>query len=143
MIMKHSAAVTILFGAVFFGTPLFGQGASGLVLSFDQSSSTNLLLPKPKLSVPLVALAASPNQTVVVPLMNSSNELMIFRVPSAHSATIVAPGIYKTEPYTCLVLVPGRHLDDKSIISGNRGPQIQMPTVRPDLKLIPRKPSSR
>jgi hypothetical protein len=55
------------------------------------------------------------------------------RLPSA-----LAPGIYKTEPYTCIVVVPGGHPDDKMIYP--RGTQPYMPTVQPDLRFIPLKP---
>jgi len=54
----------------------------------------------------------------------------------------IPPGVYKTEPYTCLVLVPGPHPDDKCII-GNRAiqPTERMPMRQPELQFIPRKPS--
>jgi hypothetical protein len=52
------------------------------------------------------------------------------------------PGLYKTEPYTCLVLIPGPHPDDKCIIgNGAAQPNIQMPIRQPELQFIPRKPS--
>lgn len=57
------------------------------------------------------------------------------RDPRPHLAP--APGVYKTEPYTCIVAVPGGHSDDKMMHP--RGAQPYMPTVQPDLRFIPLK----
>jgi hypothetical protein len=64
----------------------------------------------------------------------------LFDSPTAVSNTL-PPGLYKTEPYTCLVLVPGPHPDDKCII-GSRAvqPTEQMPMSQPELQFIPQKP---
>ncbi|MGB8371082.1 MAG: hypothetical protein ACLPYZ_17890 [Limisphaerales bacterium] len=47
------------------------------------------------------------------------------------------PGVYKTSPYTCLVLIPGPQPDDCSV----HGPGVtgveRMPTIKPELKFIP------
>lgn len=46
------------------------------------------------------------------------------------------PGLYRTEPYHCLVLVPGSHPDDKSIIKqGDAEPP--MLKVEPELQFKP------
>lgn len=65
----------------------------------------------------------------------------LFNSPAAVTNAI-PPGVYKTEPYTCLVLVPGPHPDDKCIV-GNRTIEAteRMPTRQPELQFIPRKPS--
>ena len=47
------------------------------------------------------------------------------------------PGIYQTYPYSCLVLVPGPHPDDKSI-ANLQGGQSQMPIVQPGLTFVPK-----
>lgn len=48
-------------------------------------------------------------------------------------------GVYLTSPYTCLVVVPGEHIDDRCVRSiGNPDPA--MPVVKPSLKLIPYPP---
>ena len=51
----------------------------------------------------------------------------------------LAPGIYKTEPYTCIVIVPAEHPDDKSMI---RPPETvpNMPVLKPDLHFVPVRP---
>jgi hypothetical protein len=56
----------------------------------------------------------------------------------AQRPALPAPGIYETAPFTCIVVVPGPHPDDRCIRSPAVGPF--MPTVRPDLRFIPRAP---
>jgi hypothetical protein len=47
------------------------------------------------------------------------------------------PGVYKTSPYTCLVLIPGPQPDDCSV-HGPGGTGVEkMPTIKPELKFIP------
>ncbi len=46
------------------------------------------------------------------------------------------PGVYRTAPYTCIVIVPGAHPDDKSIITPS-APVAKMPMIKPELKFIP------
>ena len=55
-------------------------------------------------------------------------------------ASPVAPGVYRTFPYTCIVVVPGPHPDDACIVKpGNVDPS--MPIVKPDLQFIPWSPA--
>ncbi len=51
------------------------------------------------------------------------------------------PGVYMSLPYTCLVVVPPSHLDDKFIIggTGNAAKIDSMPMVKPPLHFIPLK----
>jgi hypothetical protein len=51
------------------------------------------------------------------------------------------PGVYESSPYTCIVVVPDTHLDEACLISP-RGPQPFMPTLKPDVRLIPRTPKA-
>lgn len=55
-------------------------------------------------------------------------------MPSAPTA--MPPGVYKTFPYSCIVVVPGPHPDDRCIVnpSGGNDP---MPIIKPDLQFIP------
>lgn len=46
------------------------------------------------------------------------------------------PGLYKTAPYSCLVLVPGSHLDEAAV-RRPPGDGSRMPIVKPDLQFIP------
>ena len=45
-------------------------------------------------------------------------------------------GVYKTLPYTCIVVVPGPHPDDRAVVSPRSG-DYPMPIIRPDLQFIP------
>ncbi len=47
-----------------------------------------------------------------------------------------APGLYKTEPFSCLVLVPGPHPDDRALAPG-AAVDPKMPIVKPELRLVP------
>jgi hypothetical protein len=66
------------------------------------------------------------------------------RLPQSGAAQVPAPGVYKTEPFSCIVLVPGAM--DTGIF-GNRngfgnimGQMDKMPHVTPELRFIPRTP---
>jgi hypothetical protein len=48
----------------------------------------------------------------------------------------VPPGVYESEPYTCIVVVPGPQWDDRCLVPG--GAAIEpMPVVKPELRLVP------
>jgi len=52
--------------------------------------------------------------------------------------TPLQPGLYKTEPYTCIVAVPEQHLDERMVIGkGGVAPELKMPTLKPDLEFKP------
>lgn len=51
--------------------------------------------------------------------------------------TLPAPGVYQSYPYSCIIVVPGPHPDDKCIIGRGDGSASKMPTVRPELRLVP------
>ena len=46
------------------------------------------------------------------------------------------PGVYKTLPYTCIVVVPGPHLDEWFFVTPPGG-ECPMPIIRPDVQFIP------
>jgi hypothetical protein len=49
----------------------------------------------------------------------------------------VKPGIYLSEPYACIVVVPGAQADDGALIPPPE--QVPpMPVVRPELRWVPR-----
>jgi hypothetical protein len=50
-----------------------------------------------------------------------------------------APGVYVAAPYRGIVVVPKSWFDERCIV-GPRAAQPRMPTVTPDLELIPQKP---
>jgi hypothetical protein len=58
--------------------------------------------------------------------------------PSAPAT--VPPGVYRTVPYSCIVVVPGPHPDDRCIV---RPPDVDfsMPIIKPELQFIPCSPA--
>jgi hypothetical protein len=48
--------------------------------------------------------------------------------------------VYKTLPYTCIVVVPGPHPDDRAIVNPSSR-DYRMPIIRPDLQFIPLHPA--
>ena len=62
-----------------------------------------------------------------------------FAVPAARQLNgphqSLAPGVYKTEPYACLVVVPGR-IDERCVIA-NGDTHPGMPVIQPELRMVP------
>jgi hypothetical protein len=50
------------------------------------------------------------------------------------------PGVYRTVPYGCIVVVPGPLVDDKCIVNSGGG-NSSMPIIKPDLQFIPWTPA--
>lgn len=76
---------------------------------------------------PALAQVISTNKPLQPPIILNFN-------PAAPPA--LKPGVYKTEPFSCLILVPGAHPDDRIII-GTKGAQRGIPTFSPELRFIP------
>ena len=65
----------------------------------------------------------------------------------AHANFIVAPpvqstlpaGVYRTVPYSGIVVVPGPHPDDRCVVRPDGG-NVSMPIIKPDLRCIPPTP---
>ena len=92
--------------------------------SFGISGQTNLLLMPP----PLGSSTLNTN-------LNSawgSSALSSDR----HLRSLPKPGVYKTEPFTCIVIVPGKNADDRSLFKPAE-PGSAMPVVRPELRFVP------
>jgi hypothetical protein len=66
-----------------------------------------------------------------------------FNFPSvtvkAAKSDLPAPGVYKTEPYACIVLVPSHHPDDAMAVNPTQK-TAPMPVIKPELHFIPLKP---
>lgn len=46
------------------------------------------------------------------------------------------PGVYRTEPYACIVVVPDKCPDDRSVVPpSERGSA--MPVIKPELRFTP------
>lgn len=59
------------------------------------------------------------------------------------SESLPKPGLYKTAPYACIVLVPGPHADDQMVLgpkASDPSKPSEMPTIKPDLEFIPWSP---
>jgi hypothetical protein len=86
------------------------------------------------------------------PPVPGANRLFAFPAPKTNQlpqslalghnsiAGLPKPGVYTSAPYTCIVVVPGDHPDDKSIVGGRGvGQEVEpMPMYKPELRLIPR-----
>ncbi len=51
-------------------------------------------------------------------------------------------GVYRTLPYTCIVVVPGPCPDESAVLNPGSG-NYRMPVVRPDLQFIPLSPTNK
>jgi hypothetical protein len=107
----------------------------------QSTSSTNLLLsrPTPAISSDAAQLKTGVRTTNKWPLLALS-ALQARRSPAPLQ---LKPGIYETAPYTCIVIVPDPHVDERAIIGSgpsNAPDLLKMPTNRPDLQYIPRVP---
>lgn len=58
-------------------------------------------------------------------------------------ATQLKPGVYKTLPYTCLVLIPGPYPDKIGALKTDSRELEKMPTLLPPLKLVPPPPAAK
>jgi hypothetical protein len=110
-----------------------------MVMNYDASQLVSLL-----------ALVAQPVMaTEPVPAANAPESkrgpktapARLFLTPPLNDQAL-APGLYKTEPYTCLVLVPGKHPDDIALkggtLSTNLAPIIpRMPSKVPEQRFTP------
>ena len=73
-------------------------------------------------------LASHSPQVELVPLLSLTNSIRL---------AAPAPGVYRTTPYSCLLVVPGRD-GDEQFVWKPAIPSPTMPTTRPDLQFIPR-----
>ena len=113
----------------------------------DASSSPAPALPWPETSL---------SNASVIPFLSTHAQISAFApgwkppsqnqhfAPSARvhpptPSTSPAPGVYKTAPYTCIVVVPGPRPDDVCI-TRPRGGDSSMPIIKPDLRFIPLHP---
>jgi hypothetical protein len=71
-------------------------------------------------------------------LTNLPNLPTLPKMPNFSSSTASAlkPGIYRTEPFACMVKIPGPQHDDNSIQIGG-WERYNMPTAKPGSEMIP------
>jgi hypothetical protein len=88
------------------------------------SGQTNLLLVYPQF--PNILLATNLNKAFPRQKL-STNQI---------SPQLLTPGLYKTEPYTCIVIVPNKTADDRAVVKSPESGH-EMPVVKPELRFVP------
>lgn len=51
--------------------------------------------------------------------------------------TPLKPGVYRTEPFSCLVIVPRSDLDPNGVIGIEKAPEWYTPVIKPPLRFVP------
>jgi hypothetical protein len=64
------------------------------------------------------------------------------KLPLASPAAGLKPGVYRTLPYTCIVIVPGPHPDDVSAVESGTDGVEKLPVFKPGLKFVPLAPAA-
>lgn len=137
-----------------------GQGAlhrglaAGPPITWPGNGQSNvIIIPSPPGTSPLPPLAPAGNPAFktqpsppgarltpqAVPPTGLTNLYWILRsnpIAVSSAPPIILPGVYKTAPYNCIVVVPGPQLDDKCVVNPGGG-NSRMPIIRPDLQFIP------
>src|SRR5215471_6599865 len=95
-------------------------------------------------SGPATRILRSTNGNVIIISTNAFGSVSghTFRAQprdSRPSSSAPLPGVYKTEPYACIVIVPGGHPDDQSVIHPP-DPAPNMPVLKPELRFVPLRP---
>jgi hypothetical protein len=99
--------------------------------------------------IPLVAWGSEPAKTNGVVQLRLGKVVPVLQMDGRLRSPALKPGTYETFPYTCIVVVPSSHPDDRALIVppphpddqailGKRGPELSMPTLPPNLRFIPR-----
>jgi len=121
--VKSKALVFLALGVVLVGTStsiFAGGGFSRAAITRQTPDTTNAVPQKPNPSL-------APERRYLSPKSDST-------------PTPLTPGVYETRPYTCIVVVPGPQVDEKSIfpqsLGTDRSPRLPMRV--PDLELVPR-----
>lgn len=62
--------------------------------------------------------------------------ILMMRTNALPARSVPPPGVYRIEPYSMIVVVPGSCGDEKMIL-GEGEPTSRMPVIRPGLRFIP------
>jgi hypothetical protein len=98
-----------------------------------KTQSNLVVIPSPRSN--LLFLASAPARQPEPAIQTSP--------PSAHppsAPSTIPAGVYKTLPYSCIVVVPGPHPDDRCMFGQGKG-ETSMPIIKPDLRFIPWSPA--
>jgi hypothetical protein len=69
---------------------------------------------------------------LLVPFLGGTNGVKNFA-----ERKVLAPGVYLSKPYACIVVVPDASLDPKMLIGPNREVDSKMPTIDPKVEFVP------
>jgi hypothetical protein len=141
--MKRIATVCVVVGALgCLGFLAAGQGImhtgspQALSMHWPASTQTNVFV---------IPFAGSNWLFRALPTANKPEFKVQILPPPARPISPSAPatvphGVYRTVPYSCIVVVPGPHPDDRCIV---RPPDVDfsMLVVKPELQFIPWSPA--
>ena len=132
-------------GVVYLGKLAFGQSHEkearakplfGLQVQY-QSSNQVVLWKGPananRTAVMLKTGRLVPAVRALKPL--GTNSPALFTIVT-NASPFPKPGLYKTEPYAGIVIVPEAYLDDRALINPAQG-ELNMPVVQPELRFQP------
>lgn len=88
-----------------------------------------------RVQAPAFAFALKPE--LKVQIVAPSNHLSLPSLPRN-----IPAGVYKTVPYSCIVVVPGPYPDDRCVVRPGGG-DFSMPIIKPDLRFIPLRPAKK
>jgi hypothetical protein len=84
----------------------------------------------------LLFLFPQPGNTAVFTTNLTKGLASRLSVLKSASPTPPKPGVYTTEPFTCIVIVPPKQPDDQSVMKPKESGSA-MPVIKPDLRFIP------
>src|SRR6266704_960718 len=143
MKLLRSISAVVVLCLFSTGSMAGSAGTSSFSMDPREFGLTNLLNTEP-LVVPL--LQASGGHKLKVAFGTN-----LFRIPTNFSLPFsgtnliisipgrerLVPGVYKAEPYTCIVVVPRAHADDRMVIGMLDKTESKMPMIEPKLKFVP------
>jgi hypothetical protein len=138
--MNHFMLTVVLAGAYSFSGQLFAdQVKPGHPAAVAGQSSLRALRPV----TPLPGTNRPNNRAATNSLPKSAPlapnwTLILTNHPGrgTNVSTALLPGVYETAPYTCIVVVPEKHVDDSIFVAPTES-VTRMPVVKPELQFIP------
>ena len=114
-------------------TPKVGTALSLSTVSHRPAASASLRWWRGAGNAPGTTLPAATDRFSILPFHNHGRG----SAPGSQLAmNQPASGVYRTEPYSSIVIVPPAHPDDRCLV-GRDVTQQRMPTANPELQLIP------
>jgi len=142
--MKRKITVCAVLGALGC-SGILAAGQGGLL---HMGSSQALIPPWPgnaQTNIQVIPFAGTNRPFRPLPPGHKPETQIQILPPSAQpgsppAPTTIPPGVYRTVPYSCIVVVPGPHPDDRCVVKpGNV--DSSMPIIKPELRFIPWKPT--